>query len=252
MHRRRIRTVAVAAITAALVAPTAVWAADRFTDVPDTNEFHDDIAWLAEAGVTLGCNPPANDRFCPTGSVTREQMAAFMRRLAENQVVDAATVDGVAAQDLLPGGVAPEGTTMRGSYFVDINAQAANDRGVSAISFGYSLEGPPTAVLVRAGAAAPAECPGTAADPQAAPGYLCVYEVDHTNVGFLCVASSVPFYACDEAGPYGAGVYVEAVAAGIAYSVGTWAVTAPAEGILQALSADRVHAPANPNAPRND
>ncbi len=83
--------IAVAAATALLVAPATVWAIDRFTDVPDTNVFHNDIKWLADNGVTLGCNPPTNDRFCPTDAVTREQMAAFMRRLAENQVVDAET-----------------------------------------------------------------------------------------------------------------------------------------------------------------
>jgi hypothetical protein len=86
--------ITVAAITAVMVAPATVWAIDKFTDVPDSNVFHDDISWLADAGVTLGCNPPDNDRFCPDSPVTRGQMAAFMRRLAENQVVDAATLDG--------------------------------------------------------------------------------------------------------------------------------------------------------------
>ncbi len=90
-RRRKVRMAVVIAITAAFVAPTAVWAADRFTDVPDTNVFHSDITWLADAGVTLGCNPPDNTLYCPSDNVTREQMAAFMRRLAENQVVDAAT-----------------------------------------------------------------------------------------------------------------------------------------------------------------
>ncbi|VAV92897.1 hypothetical protein MNBD_ACTINO02-2304 [hydrothermal vent metagenome] len=31
-------------------------------------------------GITLGCNPPDNDRFCPDNVVTREQMAAFLQR----------------------------------------------------------------------------------------------------------------------------------------------------------------------------
>ena len=107
---RRFRSlVAVAAVTAMVVVPSTVWAIDRFTDVPDSNVFHGDISWLATAGVTLGCNPPDNDEFCPADNVTREQMAAFMRRLAENQVVDANTaqtagdadtVDGLQAADL--------------------------------------------------------------------------------------------------------------------------------------------------------
>jgi hypothetical protein len=88
--RRWTRVPMIAVFTAVLVAPTAVWAADAFTDVPETNVFHDDIAWLADAAITLGCNPPENTLFCPSDTVTREQMAAFMRRLAENQVVDAA------------------------------------------------------------------------------------------------------------------------------------------------------------------
>ena len=42
--------------------------------------FQNQIAILAEAGITKGCNPPDNTRFCPYDRVTREQMAAFLRR----------------------------------------------------------------------------------------------------------------------------------------------------------------------------
>jgi hypothetical protein len=42
--------------------------------------FEDDINRLAAAGITVGCNPPANDRFCPDSPVTREQMATFLAR----------------------------------------------------------------------------------------------------------------------------------------------------------------------------
>jgi hypothetical protein len=44
------------------------------------NTFENDIDKLATADVTRGCNPPTNDRFCPDDNVTREQMAAFLRR----------------------------------------------------------------------------------------------------------------------------------------------------------------------------
>lgn len=53
-----------------------------FTD-DDTSIFESDIDKLAVAGVTLGCNPPANTNFCPKNDVTREQMAAFLRRAIE-------------------------------------------------------------------------------------------------------------------------------------------------------------------------
>ena len=46
----------------------------------DGSIFEADIEKLATAGITLGCNPPTNDKFCPTSNVTREQMAAFLHR----------------------------------------------------------------------------------------------------------------------------------------------------------------------------
>jgi endoglucanase len=50
-----------------------------FTD-DDGSVFEDDITRLAAGGLTRGCNPPANDRFCPTRLVTRAEMAAFLHR----------------------------------------------------------------------------------------------------------------------------------------------------------------------------
>lgn len=58
---------------------TADGGGDLFTD-DDGNLFEGSIDRLATAGVTRGCNPPANDRFCPNQYVTREQMAAFLVR----------------------------------------------------------------------------------------------------------------------------------------------------------------------------
>jgi hypothetical protein len=39
------------------------------------------ITWLLQYGITTGCNPPANDQFCPTAPVNRGAMAQFMHRL---------------------------------------------------------------------------------------------------------------------------------------------------------------------------
>lgn len=47
------------------------------------NTLEDDIDKPGTAGVTRGCNPPVKDRFCPGDFVTREQMAAFLRRAPE-------------------------------------------------------------------------------------------------------------------------------------------------------------------------
>jgi hypothetical protein len=54
----------------------------------DTDHFIDDnghvleggINRLAEAGITKGCNPPANDRFCPDRALSRAEFAAFIAR----------------------------------------------------------------------------------------------------------------------------------------------------------------------------
>src|SRR6187549_3591502 len=76
---RRLRLIALAACLVAVVAaPLAVLASHSFSDVPDGNTFHADIAAIAEAGVTTGCG---GGNYCPLEFVTREQMAGFLNRL---------------------------------------------------------------------------------------------------------------------------------------------------------------------------
>ncbi len=62
----------------------------RALDLPSTSRgfFSDDAGsiyeWdinrLAAAGITSGCNPPANTRYCPNSAVSRGQMATFLAR----------------------------------------------------------------------------------------------------------------------------------------------------------------------------
>lgn len=90
-NRRRIDLRIVVAVAVLTIPAVAAVASDRFGDVPSGHVFHDDIAWLADQGITRGCNPPANDAFCPDQPVTRGQMAAFMHRLADNLGTGGAT-----------------------------------------------------------------------------------------------------------------------------------------------------------------
>lgn len=53
---------------------------NRFRDVSSSNVHRRDINALAAAGITRGCNPPTNDRFCPNDPVTRAEMASFLTR----------------------------------------------------------------------------------------------------------------------------------------------------------------------------
>lgn len=46
----------------------------------DASPFAGSIDKIAAAGITKGCNPPANDRYCPEDYVTRGEMATFLVR----------------------------------------------------------------------------------------------------------------------------------------------------------------------------
>ncbi len=52
---------------------------DHFVD-DEGSMFEGAIDKIAQAKITLGCNPPTNNRFCPRDHVTRGQMAAFFKR----------------------------------------------------------------------------------------------------------------------------------------------------------------------------
>jgi hypothetical protein len=64
---------------------------DIFVD-DDHSSFEDAIDRLAAARITLGCNPPANDRFCPDTTVTRAEMATFLTRALELDPLDPPSV----------------------------------------------------------------------------------------------------------------------------------------------------------------
>jgi hypothetical protein len=85
---RPLRWLVASALMLIVLAPIAAYAAGTFVD-DDTSIFEADIEWMAGNEITLGCNPPANDRYCPDDNVTRGQMAAFMHRLADSYAVNA-------------------------------------------------------------------------------------------------------------------------------------------------------------------
>jgi hypothetical protein len=73
--RRRHMAVLVGLLLAGI--PGVVLASHEFFDVPDANLFHDDIAAIAEAGITAGFG---DGGYHPSAAVTRQSMAAFMHR----------------------------------------------------------------------------------------------------------------------------------------------------------------------------
>ena len=147
-----------------------------------------------------------------------------------DNAANADLLDGQDATDLVPGGTLPEGTTIRGFYEIEWTADVAEDYQAQPISFGYSLQSEPVAHYIAVGETAPAECPGTAQNPQAAPGHLCVYEffaknIDTFNSEYVC-----DLEYCPAAERSGASLSVRSAAAGFATVRGQWAVTAPAAG----------------------
>lgn len=73
-----------------VMAPAMVLASDLFADVPNTNPFHDSIGAVARGGITTGCG---GGIYCPSGNVTRGQMAAFMHRGFTRVAEDSNTSD---------------------------------------------------------------------------------------------------------------------------------------------------------------
>lgn len=81
----RFAIITAALVCTVLVAPIAAQASDELQPggtFTDDNRLPEEgyIEAIAEIGVTRGCNPPANDRFCPERAVTRAEMASFFVR----------------------------------------------------------------------------------------------------------------------------------------------------------------------------
>jgi hypothetical protein len=117
------------------------------------------------------------------------------------------------------------GKTLRGMWDNTWTAAAAGSVHEDAISFGFSLSAVPAAHFIPLAGPFTTACPGPTTAPTAAPGNLCVYEEATGNVTGQSVANSTAFGVATK---YGVQVTASAVAAGAAYSRGTWAVTAPA------------------------
>lgn len=95
-HRRKVSLATVIVLVLTTAVSTAVIAGHEFNDVPNSNQFHGSISWMADNEITVGCNE-AGTEFCPTDNVRRETMASFMRRFAQtfgaagDQVTDPGT-----------------------------------------------------------------------------------------------------------------------------------------------------------------
>ena len=107
----------------------------------------------------------------------------------------------------------PSGQTLKGALYLTTT--------ISSYDFAFSLPSAPV-VHVRAFNASPTqECPGSASDPQAAPGHLCVYQSNNSAAGACVFATDDPLSSCTSATRFGFG------GSSSGQFGGQWAVTAP-------------------------
>jgi hypothetical protein len=150
MRKSTIVSVVVAIL---LAVPLTLYASHQFADVPNDHTFHEAIAWMADNGITQGCNPPANTNYCPENSVTRGQMAGFMKRFYDNLVAGGGIGLGFVFRGLSTppdgGNGVVSGLTMNlripqaGALFVQGSLQMANVSEFDAFSCGINFGTPP-------------------------------------------------------------------------------------------------------------
>ena len=122
----------------------------------------------------------------------------------------------------------PSGVTLRGVFLSEGTATGAAGNIGDNISFGWTLSAAPVGHFIQPGGTVPSGCSGTPTSPGAAPGNLCVFDVEDSNVA--TVSSEVWSPPANMGGvtePYGAGVFTLSAAAGTYEFGGSWAVTAP-------------------------
>jgi len=101
----------------------------------DDSVFENDIRMLATAGITLGCNPPTNNRFCPDDPVTRGQMASFLARAIRN-LGGGGGGDGGGDDGDGDGNVTTTTLTSTGWHLVTVDSRAAAGRWSSVQALG--------------------------------------------------------------------------------------------------------------------
>jgi hypothetical protein len=121
--------------------------------------------------------------------------------------------DGTQGQPGPFADVLPSGKTIKGAFYFKTT--------IGSYSFAFSLPSVPIVHVRSFGASASAECPGTAGDPQAAPGHLCLYQSNNSAATACVFATDDPSSSCTSATKFG----FAASASGD--MSGQWAVTAP-------------------------
>jgi hypothetical protein len=123
-------------------------------------------------------------------------------------------------------GVLPSGVSEKGAFVARSVHAGTGDPVETVISFPLSLTAGLPAFYVTSGGAAVPQCTGSAANPTAAPGSLCVYESIQKNTFNTRFRDPATTLDATTTRPFGVILSTSAFS-GDAYIYGTWAVTAP-------------------------
>ena len=113
------------------------------------------------------------------------------------------------------------GQTVRGSFYLLGQAAGANVFANDSIAYVYAFASNPSVHYINAGTTPPAQCPGTAASPQAQAGHTCIYEASSSNVTGARGFDTNTLVTNKN----GVGLYATSAAAGTFFAIGTWAAT---------------------------
>jgi hypothetical protein len=132
---------------------------------------------------------------------------------------NATSLGGAQASGFLRSGALQSGQTLTGAYVVAFSRAAGEFTQGGAISFPIPLSEAPDVTYLPPGSPATAECPGTASNPLATPGRLCVYGARQD--------AGIPSLEAQSGGRTGFRIFPNDPDAGSTQIDGTWAVTGP-------------------------
>ena len=117
----RRTTVALGVVMALVLGTGVVLASHYFSDVPDSNKFHDDIAWLVDNEIVS-----AGGTFAPKDALTRQAFARWLRNYDTNIGPAASCEYGVASVEVKKG----DGAFIpQASYSVELGSPIADTTG---------------------------------------------------------------------------------------------------------------------------
>ena len=153
-------------------------------------------------------------------------------KLADDSVNSAKLADGSVSLNKLGKSVTgtiqtrglESGQTLRGVFDLGSTAAALGDTTRGAVTFQFPLLNAPAVTVLSKAGETTANCGGLGGGnnqtPQAAPGNLCIYVTESTNL-------DIPALTVENNTRLGVGLQAKALGTGTYYAYGQWAVTAP-------------------------